>query len=332
MLPHVDRRQFLRQGLTLVGGVLLLPIGQHAFGARLTNTGVAAHDEILKLISAFGREVTYRGATVAAILNGLTPVVTNLRAEIFDFAAFAKACSSWRAYGLEVVKATGSTLTVLTSDQLFEIEALPPGEHAKITSGAASGAIYAHDALSLAPGTKQPVDPLQAGVTLRLVRQSNGAAALGNILRGRIDAAECGLTPDPAFLATEEAVLAGAVSDAATADAYARTFFAHVTALASALPAQHLETLANSRLISTSLRARLGVSVENLVRAGKHPFAAKGQTANSAAYWLAGGLASEIQAGRGPRWIASDSMARLVASTAALAEAERLIASGEDVS
>jgi hypothetical protein len=331
MLPHVDRRQFLRQGLTLVGGVLLLPVGQHAFGARLTKAGAAGHDEILELIGAFGRDVTYQGATVAAILNGLTPVVTNLRAEIFDFAAFAKACSSWRAYGLEVVKATGSTLTVLAAGQLFEIEALPPGEHAKMKSGAASGAIYAHDALSLSPGAKQAVDPLQAGVTLRLVRQSNGAAALGNILRGRIDAAECGLTPDQAFLATEAAVLAGAVSDSATADAYARTFFAHVTALASALSARHMEALATSRLISTSLKARLDVSVENLVRAGKRPFAAKGQTIHSAAHWLAGGLASEIQAGRGPRWIATDSMARLAASTTALAEAERLVDGGRNV-
>src|SRR5712675_685300 len=107
MYSPVDRRQFLRQGLTLAGGTLLLPFGDLALGASSAGKISRPNEEILELIAAFGRNVTYTGASVTAILTGRTPVVTSLRAEIFDFGAFAKACSSPRAYGLEIVRATG---------------------------------------------------------------------------------------------------------------------------------------------------------------------------------------------------------------------------------
>jgi hypothetical protein len=330
MYSPVDRRHFLRQGLTLAGGALLLPFGDLALGAPSAGTISRPNEEILKLIAAFGRNVTYCGASVTAILTGRTPVVTSLRAEIFDFAAFAKACSSWRAYGLEIVRAAGSTITVLASGQLFEIEALPARDYVKASAGAAGNAVFAHDALSLVPGAKQAVDPLRAGDSLRLIRQSSGANALGDILRGRIDAAESGLIPDASFVATESSVLAGTVSDSATADSFVRTFFAHVTALATALPAGQMAALASSRLITSAVHARLGVSIEKIARESAARFAPRARTTNghpmsAAAIWLASALAGEIQAGRGPRWIATDSIARLVAATAALAEAQSFV-------
>jgi hypothetical protein len=330
MYSPVDRRHFLRQGLTLAGGALLLPFGDFALGAPSAGKISRPNEDILELIAAFGRNVTYCGASVTAILSGRRPVVTSLRAEIFDFAAFATACSSPRAYGLELVRATGSTLTVLVSGQLFEIEALPTRDYAKASAGAASNAVFAHDALSLAPGAKQAVDPLRAGDSLRLIRQSSGAHALGDILRGRIDAAESGLTPDASFVATESSVLAGSVSGSANADSFARTFFAHITALATALPAGQMAALASSRLISSAVHARLGVSLEKIAQENATRFTQRARTLNghpmsAAAIWLAGALAGEIQAGRGPRWIATDSIARLVAATAALSEAQSLV-------
>jgi hypothetical protein len=326
MEARVHRRQFLRQGLAFAGGALFLPFGKFALSAA----GVGKSDpvaDVLHLIATFGRNASYVGATVAAVLGGRTPVVTSLRAEIDDFGAFANAFGSWRAFDLEQVRAASSTFTVVVANRIFEIEALPAGDFASAAAGNARDAIFAHDALALAPGSNQAVDPLRAGNTLRLLRSSTGAAALADVLRGRIDAAESGLVPDASFLEAESRVLAGSVVDANAADQLARTFFTHVTALADALPAAQMKALAASPLISSAVQARLGVSTLRIVHENLQSARARNVQASAAAAWLAAGLSSEIKAGRGERWIATESMGRMMAATAALEEAQALVTS-----
>lgn len=302
----------------LTGGACLLSGADWAF-AQSTRTDEAAA-RMLALLQGCTRHVSYQGGTVAALLAGRTRAITSLRAEVTDLAALSLSIARSHRTGFDLVEAGGSTYCLRTAGRHFELEVSESADFANAVSGAAGQAVFAHDALSLVPSARSAQDPLRAGSALRLLRRASGATALDDVLRGRVDAAETGLVPDAAFLQTEKAVLAGTVANRAEAEACTRVFFSRLTALAESLPPDQLAALASAPLLRGAVRQTLSVSLESVAQ----KVAAHGAEA-PAPQWLAAALRGEIAAGRAQRWIASNSVAQSMQSSAALREASKLL-------
>lgn len=308
MDSRVDRRQFLRQGLLLTGGALLLPdLGL----GRTAEHGGRADGVVLDLLAGFSRNLAYHGASAAALAAGRQPRFVSLRGEVTDFGRLAAAFGAAQKHGVERVHATGSTFCLEVSGRIFEVDLQLGADFQAASAGAASRAIFAHDALSCAPAARVSQDPLNAGNALRFVRPSQGPAALGEILRGRADAAEAGLRPDNAFMRTEQALLAATSTEPAATQTYARVFVGHLSRLSAVLPVEEVAALASAPLIRSALRTAFGADF----KAGASP-----------AHSLADLLRAEIKAGRDHSWIQSDSLAQTVHAAALLREARKIAA------
>ncbi|MBS0658317.1 MAG: hypothetical protein JSR82_08755 [Verrucomicrobia bacterium] len=315
MQTPLDRRQFLRQGLVLTGGALLLADGESVFGQ---GTRRAAAPAWLAALQGSARSFTWLGATAAAAAVGKSTPLNRLRVEVTDLAAFADALSRLHRLGAGEVQAGGVHCAFECQGRMFELEVREGADFQTAASTAAGRAAFAHDALALSVEGGPLSDALQARGELRLVRRSAGPEALGDVLRGRSDAAAAELRPDAAFVTLEKSVLSSTVADRATATATLRVFFSHMPVLLQTESEAAWNELLAAPLLRTAFQTRLGTTPEAVAR--------RVQPARDAAAWLAAALADEIRAGYGPTWVGLGTLGAALPSLRAVQAAHQLLA------
>lgn len=315
MQTPLDRRQFLRQGLVLTGGALLLSDALPALGLDAPR---AALPGWLASFADCSRQGTWLGVAAATAGGGKPGPAYRLRLEVTDLAGYADAASRLNRFGMTDVRSAGSRLAFVAEGRTFELEVLFGNDFQQAAAGQASQAVFAHDALarSVAGGTL--TDTLRAQGELRLLRASAGPAALADVLRGRVEAAAAELKPDAAFAALERRTLAATVVDRPTAEATLRAFFSQLPALLQTESAEAWSALIAAPLLRTAFQTRLGTTPEAVARQVSAEAGAAG--------WCAIALADEIRAGRGPAWVGLGSVGEAMASLKAVQAARHLLA------
>lgn len=236
--------------------------------------------------------------------------------------------------------AEGNSLSCAFADVDVTIENLSTGDFsARLAAlGKPAGNVFAHDALSYNPETKELSDPFAAqtgGVKLtggtpgEPAALPEGPAALDAVLRGTFDAAQFGLSEGSDFAAWKTRVL-GAVARAEDARKFAEIFLRHLATLAGKLPASGIEALLRSRLVASALRQAYGADTGKAATEFKRLRGKSAVEITNGALWLAALIAPAIKRraadAAATAWVMHGTRFQALRSRAALAQAQTLVA------
>jgi hypothetical protein len=286
----------------------------------------AAEQTVLSIVSGYSRRTRLHGTTVLAKLRGRLPTVTRIVAEVNDLDALQQLWTS-RLPFRELYSAK-NTLSFTQNDAGFEVENLVPDSyrHRVTTLRSGRGIAFGHDALTFNATTGVLTDPfaIAHSTQLHLVHPGRSLAeAFDVVLRGVIDAAECGLELDEAFVRLHNRVLTASGAGGTKARKIAQSL---VQRLAT-LPSKHLSSLFRSRLVKTSLKSVVGVSGDRIAQDFDALRPVLGGEFSDAAIWLALTLASELEDGAADdagNFVESSDRHETLRSRAALAQARQL--------
>ena len=281
---------------------------------------------MLDFVGNYSSHARLTGSAVLAKIRGRIPRVTHVIARIDDLAAHRQAWTGGRV-PFAAVYAQDDAMSFEHGGAAFVVENLLPEDFSRHLARwrEGRGIAFGHEAVSYHPATKRLHDPADAvgepGLKLAHPGRNLGEA-FDTVLRGMIEAEDCGLAGGGEF-ATLRARVLSATAAKATSAQVARSLVRHTATLAEVLPAKKVAALMRSRLVNASLAKTLGVSGETAARTFETRRATDAKSSD-AAIWLATLLGAEIANGGAENWLQSPDRFESLRSRAALAEARTL--------
>lgn len=289
-----NRRVFLGRGAIAVGAtlavsplsVLAAPRPSRVFTTSRTDL------EVIRFVSAYGRDPLFVGGGVLARTNGVLTAPISLLVRVTDTGAL---CDSLDALPFKQVYANGNTLSFAAGGAVYQVENLPARDYIQRTSRLSIRGVtpFAHDAAHYSPNLRQVQDPLGAMTAGEArLRRTTAEVSLPNrvkqMLRGLIDAGRYGLVPDAEFDAFRRRTFAESANTPADIAAVAALLLGAVAPLSDAGQAAILAQLVASPLASSSFgwsSSQTGLLAPSRVQ-GKQAAGNRGGQANGA-QWLA---------------------------------------------
>jgi len=324
----MNRRNFLSQTCLFAGAALLFDPTRFLFGATPTLQLDPVTRTALKFVRNYSGNAVIQGGWVAARLAGSTPVTTKILAQVDNVAGLTTILGGARSAGIDNVYSNGNIVTLVIGARIFEVQNLLPSDFQARLKDLASGqnVVFGHDAILFQQSTNSVTDPLRTGRTLRLTRRSKTVSAtLSDVLEGLIAAGEFGLTPDVAFQAQKNVLLASRPLNRVIATETALIFLKDLSALASTAPANAVIQFLESPLLTNAFAMSCGVQTSLIVGQFKRFHSLSAPTASPAALWLAAALSAGIADATFGGWTDQASSARTNASVKALSQAHLIL-------
>jgi hypothetical protein len=336
---HLDRRSFIKSTAAACGSFLLPSAGWAAATSAKTTRVLdsalpldPAEEAVLAFATRYANSVRFVGAGVLARVRGIAPRTAHLLIEVPEVAKLESSLTEGATFG--EMYAQENALSFVSGGIEFTVENLLPAVFAARLAGLTvkKNLVFAHDALSYDPATRQLSDPFTAArvATLKLVNGTlAGPAGLDAVLRGTLDGSQVGLREDAALAAWQRRLLR-MLTRGKEARATAQTFLQQVATLAERLPTERMKALLGSRAVSTALQQVFGIDTAAVIaQFDRLRPTLSGETSN-AALWLALLLAPEIESnasdGAATTWLRSGTRFAVLRSSAALAQARALVA------
>jgi hypothetical protein len=284
-----DRRSFLRVGSLLVCGSLLRPRSLFALGEK--TSGVLSFDatelRLLDFVSSYSSVVRLTGASVMGHFKPESGCGIRALVQVTDFAKLAEA--TLRA-PFKNFYAKANSLSFASQGTGHVIENLSPVDFAARLAQLASKEkiVFAHDALSYDPIAKQLDDPLEslnAGELKLINRPTKTPAALEVAMRGTGDARAAAVPEGEAF-AQWKSQLVKSIAHPKAAYPIAAAFVRGLPAFAALAGTDDVKSAIATPLISSSIKAALGMSARSAIGEFDRVREIFGQSYSDGAVWL----------------------------------------------
>jgi hypothetical protein len=286
---YSNRRSFLRLGSVLLCGSLLRPPSLFALGEK--TRGVLSFDatelRLLDFVASYSSVVRLTGASVLGHFQPDSGSGLRLIAEVTDFAKLADALL--RA-PFKNFYAKANAVSLVAEGSGHVIENLAAGDFALRLSALSSKekVVFAHDALSYDPVAKQLDDPLgsvNAGELKLINPPKKTPDALEVAMRGTGDARAAGVPEGEAF-AKWKAQLVKSRAHPKAAYPIAAAFVRQLPAFAALAGTEDVKSALATPLISSSVKAALGMSAQSAIGEFDRVRAIFGQSYSDGAVWL----------------------------------------------
>ena len=284
-----DRRSFLRVGSVLVCGSVLRPQALFAFGEK--TPGILSFDaaelHLLDFVSSYSSVVRLIGASVLGRMHPDSACGMHVLAQVTDFARLAEALP--RA-PFKNIFTKGNALSFSSSGSADVIENLSAGDFRTRLAqlSAKDNVVFAHDAIVYDPIEKTLDDPLgglSAGELKLINRPTKTPAALEVAMRGTGDARSAAL-PEGAGFAKWKAELVRAMAHSKAAQPIAAAFVRQLPAFAALAGTEDVKSAIGTPLVSSSIKAALGLSSRIVIAEFDRVRAIFGQSYSDGAVWL----------------------------------------------
>ena len=288
-LMNSNRRSFLRLGSVLLCGSFLRPQSLFALGER--TRGVLSFDamelRLLDFVSTYSSVVRLTGASVLGHFQPESSSGLRVLAEVTDYLKLGNALL--RA-PFKNFYAKANAVSLVEQGSGHVIENLSPAEFASRLAalGSKENVVFAHDALSYDPIAKQLDDPLgslEAG-ELRLINPPKKTPdALEVAMRGTGDA-RAAAVPEGEGFAKWKAQLVKSQAHPKAAYPIAAAFVRQLPAFAALAGTEDVKSAIATPLISSSVKAALGMSAKSAIGEFDRVRAIFGQSYSDGAVWL----------------------------------------------
>ena len=286
---HSNRRSFLRVGSLLVCGSLLRPQSLFALGEK--TRGVLSFDatemRLLDFVSSYSSTVRLTGASVLGHFQPESGCGLRVLAEVTDFPKLAIALL--RA-PFKNFYAKANALSFVSQGSGHVIENLSAVDFASRLNALSSKekVAFAHDALSYDPIAKQLDDPLRsldAGELKLINPPKKTPEALEVAMRGTGDARAAAVPEGEAF-AKWKAQLVKSRAHPKAAYPIAAAYVRQLPAFAALAGTEDVKSALATPLISSSIKAALGMSAKSAIGEFDRVRAIFGQSYSDGAVWL----------------------------------------------
>lgn len=284
-----DRRSFLRVGSLLLCGGVLRP---HSFFALGENTpGVLSFDatelKLIEFVSSYSSVVRMTGASVLGHFRPESGSGLRLLVQVTNFFKLSEAHLRAPATRFST---NGNSMSFVAQGSGHVVENLSETEFAARinTLGSKENLVFAHDALSYDPIAKQLDDPLgalTAGELKLINRPAKTPEALQVAMRGTGDARAAGV-PEGEDFAKWKAQLVRSSVTAKAALPIAAAFVRALPAFAAMAGSDDMKSAVATPLISSALKAALGLTAKQTVGEFERVRAIFGQSYSDSGVWL----------------------------------------------
>jgi hypothetical protein len=304
-----DRRSFIRVGSLALGASCLLP-PRALFGLGAgTTPGVlsfnATEMRLLDFVASYSSVARVIGVSVLGRMNPDNNCGMRLLVEVRDFVKLAGAF--WNA-PFPNIFANGNRMSFSSGGRAYVIENLSPEEFAARLAGlGGKDIVFAHDAVVYDPAAKtlgDPFDALNAGELKLLNRPTKTPAALEVALRGTAEAHSARIAEGKDFAQWKAQLVKLAVHSSA-AQPIAAGFVKMLPSLNGLAGTDQVKSMVATALISSALKAALGMSGAAAVGEFDRVRAIFGQSYSDGAVWLYVLLGRQMKTGL-PAWITPD--------------------------
>lgn len=305
---YSDRRSFLRIGSLLVCGSILRP--QTLFGLGASNTpGVlsfnATEMRLLDFVAGYSSVARVIGVSVLGRMHPDNSCGMHLLVEVRDFVKLAGAF--WNA-PFPNIFASGNRMSFSSGSRAYVIENLAPEEFAARLGGLSGKDIaFAHDAIVYDPAAKTLGDPFSAlnASELKLMnRPAKTPAALEVVLRGTAEAHAARIEEGQDF-AQWKSQLLKLNAHSSAAQPIAAAFVKRLPSLNGLAGTDQVKSMAATPLISSALKAAVGMSGAAAIGEFDRVRAIFGQSYSDGAVWLYVLLGKQMKTGL-PAWVTPD--------------------------
>ena len=286
---HSNRRSFLRVGSLLICGSLLRPRSLFALGEK--TRGVLSFDatemRLLDFVSSYSATVRLTGASVLGHFQPESGCGLRVLAEVTDFPKLANALL--RA-PFKNFYAKQNSLSFVAQGSGHVIENLSAADFASRVAALSSKekTVFAHDALSYDPISKQLDDPL-GSLDVRELKLINPPKktpeALEVAMRGTGDARAAAVPEGEAF-AKWKAQLVKSQAHSKAAYPIAAAFVRQLPAFAALAGTEDVKSAIATPLISSSVKSALGMSAKSAIGEFDRVREIFGQSYSDGAVWL----------------------------------------------
>ena len=247
----------------------------------------AAELHLLDFVSSYSSTVRLIGASVLGRMHPDSACGMHVLVQVTDFARLAEALSS---APFKNIFAKGSALSFSSGGSADVIENLAPGDFATRLAQLTSKdkIVFAHDAIVYDPVAKTLDDPLgglSAGELKLINRPTKTPASLEVAMRGTGDARAAQL-PEGASFANWKVQLVKPVAHSKAAQPIAAAFVRQLPAFAARAGTDDVKSALGTPLISSSIKAALGLSARSVVSEFDRVRAIFGQSYSDGAVWL----------------------------------------------
>lgn len=284
-----DRRSFLRVGSLLVCGSVLRPGSLFALGEK--TPGILSFDaaelHLLDFVASYSSTVRLVGASVLGRMHPDSACGMHVLVQVTDFARLAEAIL--RA-PFQNFYAKGNSISFSSQGSGDVIENLSPGDFGTRLAqlSAKENLVFAHDAIVYDPIAKTLDDPLgglSAGELKLINPPTKTPAALAVAMRGTGDARAAEL-PEGEGFAKWKAQLVKSVAHPKAAQPIAAAFVRQLPAFAALAGTEDVKSAVATPLISSSIKAALGLNARSVVSEFDRVREIFGQSYSDGAVWL----------------------------------------------
>jgi hypothetical protein len=296
---YSNRRSFLRVGSLLVCGSFLRPRGLFALGAEKSPAVLSFNAEELRLldfVASYSSVVRIVGASVLGRMRPGSSCGLRLLVQVSDFRALAAALPNAPFKNI-FSKENSISFSLLGSANV--IENLAPEDFAARIAALTTkeNLLFAHDAIVYDPIGKALDDPFGALVAgeLKLMHPpTKTPAALEVAMRGTGDARAAEL-PEGESFAHWKAQLVKLTAHPKAAYPIANAFVRSLPAFAALAGSDEVKSALATPLISSSVKAALGISANSVIAEFDRLRAIFGQSYRDNAIWLVALLQKQFE-------------------------------------
>jgi hypothetical protein len=284
-----DRRSFLRVGSLLVCGSVLHPRALFALGQA--TPGILSFDaaelHLLDFVSSYSSTVRLIGSSVLGRMHPDSACGMHLLVQVTDFARLAEALPG---APFKNIFTKGNALSFSSAGSADIIENLSAGDFATRVAqlSAKENIVFAHDAIVYDPIAKTLDDPLgglSAGELKLINRPAKTPVALEVAMRGT-GAARAAALPEGKDFANWKAQLIKSVAHPKAAQPIAAAFVRQLPAFSALAGTDDVKSAVGTPLISSSIKAALGLSARSVVSEFDRVREIFGQSYSDGAVWL----------------------------------------------
>jgi hypothetical protein len=287
---YSNRRSFLRVGSLLLCGSMLRPRGLFAFTAEKGPAVLSFNAEELRLldfVASYSSVARIIGASVLGRMRPDSGCGLQVLVQVTDFVRLANALPG---APFKNIFTKGNALSFTSLGSADVIENLSPEEFAARLAAlsAKEKIVFAHDAISYDPIGKVLDDPfgaLEAGELKLINPPAKTPVALEVALRGTGEA-RAAEVPEGESFATWKAQLVKSVAHPKAAYPIAAAFVRSVPALTALAGADEVKTALATPLVSSSIKAALGLSSKSVIGEFDRVREIFGQSYGDGGVWL----------------------------------------------
>jgi hypothetical protein len=304
-----DRRSFIRVGSLALGASCLLP-PRALFGVGAGNTpGVlsfnATEMRLLDFAAGYSSVARVIGVSVLGRMHPDNVCGMHLLVEVRDFVKLAGAFGN---APFQNIFANANRMSFSSGGRAYVIENLSPAEFAaRLAALSGRDVAFAHDAIIYDPAAKTLDDPfsaLNAGELKLMNRPTKTSAALEVALRGTAEAHAARIAEGIDFAEWKAQLVKLSVHSSA-AQPIAAAFVKRLPSLNGLAGTDQVKNMVATPLISSALKAALGMSGAAAIGEFDRVRAIFGQSYSDGAVWLYVLLGKQMKMGL-PVWVTPD--------------------------